>query len=92
MTGYAGRRISGSTPAGKSGDTQTASPASADNEHVHSRYLVLGAAVWAAGFTGIYIVIVRGQGNSPAWWYVALLATGTGVLALAAAGRRPRLP
>jgi hypothetical protein len=63
-----------------------------DNDHVHSRYLVLGAAVWAAGYTGIYIVIVRGQGNSPAWWYVALLATGTGALALAAAKRRPRPP
>jgi len=59
---------------------------------VHSRYLVLGAAVWAAGYTGIYIIIVRGQGNSPAWWYVALLATGTGALALAAARRRPRRP
>jgi hypothetical protein len=63
-----------------------------DNGRVHSRYLVLGAAVWAAGYTGIYIVIVRGQGNSPAWWYVALLATGTGALALAAAKRRPRPP
>jgi hypothetical protein len=70
--------------------SKPASPASADNERVHSRYLVLGAAVWAAGYTGIYIFIVRGQGNSPAWWYVALLATGTGVLALAAARRRPR--
>jgi hypothetical protein len=29
-------------------------------------------------------------GNSPAWWYVALLATGTGVLALAVARRRLR--
>jgi hypothetical protein len=53
---------------------------------------VLGAAVWAAGYTGIYIVIVRGQGNAPAWWYVALLTTGTGALAVAADRRRPRLP
>ena len=83
--GFPGARLPGNPAALK-----PASPASVDNERVHSRYLVLGAAVWAAGYTGIYIVIVRGQGNSPAWWYVALLATGTGVLALAVARRRPR--
>jgi hypothetical protein len=59
---------------------------------VGSRYLALGAAVWAAGYAGIYIVIVRGQGNSPAWWYVALLAAGVVSLAVAAALRRPMAP
>lgn len=72
--------------------SKSASAASVDNERVRSRYLVPGAAVWASGYTGIYIVIVGGQGSSPAWWYVALLAAGAGSLALAAAGRRPRPP
>jgi hypothetical protein len=57
---------------------------------MRSRYLMLGAAVWAAGYTGIYLAVIHGQGNSPAWWYVALLAAGTGSLVLAGAGRRPR--
>ena len=54
------------------------------------RYLALGAAVWAAGYTGLYIAIIHADGNSPAWWYVALLAAGTGSLVLAAAGQRLR--
>jgi hypothetical protein len=57
---------------------------------MRSRYLMLGAAVWAAGYTGIYLAVIHGQGNSPAWWYVALLAAGAGSLVLAGAGRRPR--
>ena len=56
---------------------------------MRSRYLVLGAAVWAAGYTGFYIDTVHNQGNSPAWWYVVLLAAGTGSLVLAGAGRGP---
>jgi len=58
---------------------------------MRSRYLILGAAAWAAGYTGSYIALIHQQGNSsPAWWYVALLAAGAGSLALAATGRRPR--
>jgi hypothetical protein len=57
---------------------------------VKPRYLAIGAAVWAAGYAGIYIVIVRGQGNSPAWWYVALLAAGAILLAFSAGGRHSR--
>jgi hypothetical protein len=57
---------------------------------VRSRYLAIAAAVWAAGYAGVYVVVVSNQGNSPAWWYVALLAAGAGSLAVAAAGRWPR--
>jgi hypothetical protein len=57
---------------------------------MRGRYLAMGAAAWAAGYAAIYVGIVRGQGNSPAWWYVALLGAGIAVLALATAGRWPR--
>jgi hypothetical protein len=57
---------------------------------VRSRYLAIGAAVWAAGYTGIYAAVITGQGNSPAWWYLALLAAGAGSLAVAATRRWPR--
>jgi FtsH-binding integral membrane protein len=69
------------------------SPASfGDDERVTYRYLAIGAALWAAGYTGIYLAIIHGQGNSPAWWYVALLAAGAGSLAFAAVRRRPLAP
>ena len=57
---------------------------------VRSRYLAIGAAVWAAGYAGLYVVVISEQGNSPAWWYVALLAAGAGSLAVAATRRWPR--
>jgi len=57
---------------------------------VRSRYLAIGAAVWAAGYAGLYVVVVSKQGNSPAWWYLALLAAGAGSLAVAAIRRWPR--
>jgi hypothetical protein len=56
---------------------------------VQARYLATGAAVWAAGYAAVYVAIVRGQGNSPAWWYVALLGAGVALLALSAIGRWP---
>ena len=54
------------------------------------KYLVIGAAVWATGYAGVYVMVVSQQGNSPAWWYVALLAAGAGSLAFAATRRWPR--
>jgi hypothetical protein len=57
---------------------------------MRSRYLTVGAAIWAAAYAGIYVAIVSGQGNPPAWWYLALLAIGAGSLAAAAAGLAPR--
>jgi len=48
---------------------------------------------WVAAYAGTYVAVIRGQGNSPAWWYLAVLAVGVVPLALAAAGRwsRPAL-
>lgn len=63
---------------------------SGDNGRMRARYLAIGAAVWAAGYAAIYVAIVRGQGNSPAWWYVALLGAGVALLVLSSAGRWPR--
>ena len=57
---------------------------------MRSRYLAIGAAVWAAGYAGVYVIVVIKQGNSPAWWYLALPAAGTGALAVAATRRWPR--
>jgi hypothetical protein len=54
------------------------------------RYLAIGAAVWAAGYGAVYAAVVTGQGNSPAWWYLAVLAAGAGSLAVAATRRWPR--
>jgi hypothetical protein len=51
---------------------------------VRSRYLAIGAAAWAAGYARICIAIISKQGNSPASWYLALLAAGAGSLAVAA--------
>ena len=31
---------------------------------MRSRYLAAGAAIWTAGYAGIYVVIVGGQGNA----------------------------
>lgn len=57
---------------------------------MRSRYLAIGAAVWAAGYAGLYVVVVSKQDNSPAWWYLALLAAGAGSVAVAVIRRWPR--
>jgi hypothetical protein len=54
------------------------------------RCLAIAAPVWAAGFLAVYLAVVHGQGNSPAWWYVALVAAGAFLMALPRAGRRAR--
>jgi hypothetical protein len=54
------------------------------------RYLAIGAAVWAGGYAGPYVVVISKQGNSPAWWYLTLPAAGGGSLAVAATRPWPR--
>jgi hypothetical protein len=51
------------------------------------RYLAIGAAIWTAAFTGLYVILIRAQGNSPVLWVVAALAAAIAMLVLAAAGR-----
>jgi hypothetical protein len=90
MIGHSGRVLRG-TPAGNlARPAIQEAPLQGDNEHVRSRYLAIGAAIWAAGYAGIYAAVITGQGNSPAWWYLALLAAGAGSLAVAATRRWPR--
>lgn len=57
---------------------------------MRSRYLAVGAAVWAAGYGGLYAAVLRSQGSSPAWPYIGLLAAGAALVALSAHGRWPR--
>ncbi len=57
---------------------------------MRGRYLALGAAVWVVGYAGIYVAIIRGQGDAPAWWYVVLLGAGAALLAMSTMGRWPR--
>jgi len=53
---------------------------------MRARFLAIGAAVWAAANAGIYLLVMSAQGNSPAWWYPAVLGTAA-LLFLLAAGR-----
>ena len=53
---------------------------------MRTRYLAAFAAVWTAGFAGLYLILVRAQGNSPVWWVLVTLATIITMLVLAAAG------
>jgi hypothetical protein len=57
---------------------------------MRSRWLVIGAAVWTAGYGVVYLAVLGAQGQDPVWWYVAMLAVGTGSLLFAFAGLRPR--
>lgn len=54
------------------------------------RILVAAAAVWVAGYLAVYFAIIAQQGNSPAWWYVALLVVVIALLGIAAFGRPGR--
>lgn len=60
---------------------------------VLSRLLAAGAAAWVAGFAVLYAVLIHGQGDSPAWWLIAVLVAAAIPLVLSAAGRpvRPAL-
>jgi len=52
---------------------------------VRGRYLAIAAAAWTAVFAGLYVVLIRAQGNSPVWWVVAALAAA--IAATRSAGR-----
>jgi hypothetical protein len=54
---------------------------------MRTRSLAFGAAVWTSGYLVAYLAIMQGQNDSPAWWYVAVLATAIALLIPAAAGR-----
>jgi len=51
---------------------------------MRARFLAIGAAVWTAANAGIYFLVISVQGNSPAWWYLAVLGTSALLFALAA--------
>jgi hypothetical protein len=53
---------------------------------MRARFLAIAAAVWTAANAGIYLLVVSAQGNSPAWWYLAMLGTSA-LLFVLAAGR-----
>jgi hypothetical protein len=58
---------------------------------MRARFLAIAAAVWTAANAGIYLLVVSAQGNSPAWWYLAMLGTSA-LLFVLAAGRLWRVP
>ena len=64
-----------------------------DNGRVVSRWLAGAAVAWVAGFTMFYLALIRSQGNTPAWWLIAVLVAAAIPLVLAAAARpvRPAL-
>jgi hypothetical protein len=51
---------------------------------MRARFLAIGAAVWTAANAGLYLLVISAQGNSPAWWYLAVLGTAALLFALAA--------
>jgi hypothetical protein len=55
-----------------------------------SRWLALAATTWTGAYVVAYLVLVRHDGNSPAWWYVVLLAISVVPLIAAVAGRLSR--
>ena len=52
--------------------------------------MAIFAAAWTAGFAGLYLILIRSQGNSPVWWVLVALATIIAMLVLAAAGWRAK--
>jgi hypothetical protein len=59
-------------------------PVHVDNDGMRARFLAIGAAVWTAANAGIYYLVISAQGNTPAWWYLAVLGFSTLLFALAA--------
>ena len=57
---------------------------------MRGRYLAIAAAAWTVAFAGLYVILIRAQGNSPLWWVVAALAAAIAMLVLAAADRWAR--
>jgi hypothetical protein len=54
--------------------------------HVRARQLTVVAVLWAAGYLAAYVVLVAGQGGTPAWWYVGVLCAALVALVTSAAG------
>jgi hypothetical protein len=52
--------------------------------------LPLLAAGIAVAMVAVYLQIIRTQGNTPAWWFVALMLVAAGFSAYGALGRRDR--
>jgi len=61
-------------------------PVCVDNGQMRARFLAIVAAVWTAANAGIYYLVISAQGNTPAWWYLAVLGVST-LLFVLAAGR-----
>ena len=61
-------------------------PVYVDNGEMRARFLAIAAAVWTAANAGIYYLVISAQGNTPAWWYLAVLGVST-LLFVLAAGR-----
>src|SRR6266516_1730677 len=59
-------------------------PLRVDNGRMRARFLAIGAAVWTAANAGIYFLVISAQGNTPAWWDLAVLGASTLLFALAA--------
>ena len=59
-------------------------PVRVDNDRMRARFLAIGAAVWTAANAGIYYLVISAQGNTPEWWYLAVLGVATLLFALAA--------
>jgi len=52
---------------------------------MRARILAIVAAAWTAANAGIYLLVISAQGNSPVWWYLAVLGTAALLFAFAAA-------
>jgi hypothetical protein len=50
-------------------------------------HLGFAAAAWTAAFVVAYLLIIRSQAGTPAWWYIALLAVAAGLLLAPLRGR-----
>jgi len=57
---------------------------------VKVRLLALGLAVWVAAYAWVYVESMRDQGNTPYWWYLAVIAAGAVPSLLAALGLQSR--
>ena len=55
-----------------------------------SRILAAVAALLAAAVTVAAVLIPRSQGNSPAWWFIALVLSATAALGWCATTPTPR--
>lgn len=55
-----------------------------------TRWLALTATILTGAYTAAYLTLVLYGGNSPAWWYVGLIAISVVPLIAAIAGRSSR--